>query len=50
MLYILSIITAKKHIPSTNIMRLGPVALIGTAAPLIIVKAGVRSCTFALAA
>ena len=34
----------------TKIIRLGPDGLIGTAAPFIIVKAGVRSFTFALAA
>ena len=50
MIYNVDRINANINIPSTNIMRLGPVALIGTAAPLTTVKAGVRSCTFALAA
>ena len=36
-------------IPQTNIMRFGPVGLMGTLAPLITVKAGVFSCTLAFA-
>ena len=34
----------------TNNIRFGPEGLTGTAAPFTSVKAGVRSCTFALAA
>lgn len=40
----------RNSIPITNSMRLGPVGFVGTAAPLITVNAGVRSCTFAFAA
>ena len=36
--------------PATNNMRFGPAGFTGTAAPLTTVKAGVRSCTFAMAA
>lgn len=41
---------ATKHIPITKINLFGPEGLIGNAAPFTTVKAGVRSCTFALAA
>lgn len=43
-------IVAKNSINATKNMRLGPAGLTGTAAPWIVVKAGVRSCTLALAA
>ena len=41
---------AKNSIIATNSILLGPVAFTGTAAPLMTVNAGVRSCTLALAA
>ena len=49
-LYIHRTIIVMKHIPNTNSILFGPVAFIGTAAPLMTVNAGVRSCTLALAA
>ena len=50
MLYIHRTIIVMKHIPKTNNILFGPVAFIGTAAPLMTVNAGVRSCTLAFAA
>ena len=41
--YRLNISVANKHIPNTNNILLGPAGLIGTEAPLITEKAGVRS-------
>ena len=50
MMYVVVKIIAKISIAATNSMRLGPAGLTGTAAPSRTVNAGVRSCTFALAA
>ena len=41
---------AAKHMPITKNILLGAVGFRGTAAPWMTVKAGVRSCTLALAA
>ena len=49
-MYKLDRIIPNTSIPSTNSIRFGLAAFIGTAAPFTTVKAGVRSCTFALAA
>ena len=43
-------IVVSTNIPNTNTMRLGLVGLMGRAAPFTTVKAGVHSCSFALAA
>ena len=48
--YRLNIKDANIHIPNTKSILFGPAGLTGTEAPLIRVKAGVRSCIFAAAA
>ncbi len=47
--HIVETITAKISIAATNIIRFGPAGLMGTVGLLITVKAGVCSCTLALA-